>query len=162
MYPIIFKTGHALLLPLGRLLSPRHGRETGAEQPRTVTGAWPQTRHIHKLDSAEDRTRTQTMRVREQSVSACSPRKQSWPRPILVHAQATASTVRGQAAAANAKCPQTVHSREPSMSANWPWAKSARKHGLATKCPRRCIAVAILPPICFPVRIQTIPAHVLI
>ena len=54
MFLIMFKTGQALLLPPGRIWSPRHGRETGAEQPRNVTGSWPQTRPFHDCGLAAD------------------------------------------------------------------------------------------------------------
>ncbi len=162
MFLIIFKTGHALPLAGARLLRPRINRGEHAEYPREVSGSWPQTRQIRDLDSAVNRTRTQTVRVRELSVSAFSPRKQARPQTVRVLGNAAASTVRELAAATDSNCPQTVLCRELSTSANWSRAQSVREHGLTTNCPRRCIAVSIFPPINFPVRIQTIPAYDLV
>jgi len=162
VFLIMFKTGHALPLAGARLLRPRNNRGEHAELPRVVSGSWPRARQIRDLDSAGNGTRTQTVRVRELSVSAFSPRKQTRPRTGRVLGNAADSTVREPAAATATNCPQTVRSRELSTSANWSRAQSIREHGLATNCPRRCIAVTILPPIHFPVRIQPIPAYDLI
>ena len=159
MFLIMFKTGHALPLAGARLLRPRGSRVGHAEQPREVSDAWPQTRQIRDLDSAENRTRTQTVHVREQSLSAFSPRKQARPRTGRVLAHAAASTVREPAAATATNCPQTVRSRELSTSSNWSRAQSVRERGPAKNCPRHRISVSILPPINCPVRIQTIPTY---
>lgn len=162
MFVIMFKTGQALPLRERRTWCPRKSRGKRADYPRNISRSWTRHRPVRGLDSAGNRTRTGTFRVREQSVSAFSPRQQSCPRTIRVHAQATASIVREQAAAADMNCPQTVRSRELSTSANWSPTQSVRDRGLAKIYPRRCIAVSILPPINFPVHILIIPAHVLI
>ena len=162
MFLIMFKTGHALPLAGARLLRPRGNRGEHAERPREMSGSWPRARQIHDHDSAVNRTRSQTVRVREQSVSAFSPRKQARPRTSRVLGNAADSTVRESAAATGSIYPQTVRSRELSMSAIRSRAKSVREHGLTTNCPRRCIAVSIFPPINFPVRIQTIPGYDLV
>ena len=162
MFVIMFKTGHALPLVDTRLLRPRSSRGESGDCPREVCGSWPRTRQIRDLDSAGDRTRTQTFRVHELSVSAFSPRPQPRPRSIYVHALATPSIVPGQAAAMKADCPQTVRSLELSTTANWSRTQSVRERGLAKSCPRRCIAVSILPPVYFPIHVRNIPPHVLI
>ena len=159
MFLIMFKTGHALPLAGARLLRPRSSRGGHAENPHEVSGAWPRARQIRDLDSAENRTRTQTVRVRELSVSAFSPRKQTRPRTGHVLGNAAASTVREPAAATATHCPQTVRSRELSTSANWSRAQSVREPDPTTRCPRRCIAVSILPPINFMVHIRITPAY---
>jgi hypothetical protein len=141
----MFKTGHALPLAGARLLRPRSSRGEHAEHPREVSGSWPQTRQIRDLYPAGNKTRTQTVRVREQSMSTFSPRKQARPRTGRVLGNAAASIVRESAAATDSNCPQPVRSRELSTSANWSRAQSVREHGPATNCPRRCIAVSILP-----------------
>jgi hypothetical protein len=119
VFLITFKTGQALLLPGGRTWSPRHGRETGAEQPRNVTDSWPRTRNFHVSEPGQDRTQPRVSHVHDQSVIAFSPRHESHPRTIRVRAQATASIVREQAAAAVVNQPQTGRSRKQSSSANW-------------------------------------------
>jgi hypothetical protein len=162
VFLIMFKTGHALPLRQRRTWCPRMSRGGHAECPHKMGHSWTWHRPVHWLDSARNRTRTGTFRVREQSVSAFSPRQQSCPRTIHVHAQATASIVRERAAAADVNCPQTVHSHELSTSVNWLRTQSVRRHGLARNYPCRCIAVSILPPINFPVHVRIIPAHVLI
>jgi len=162
VFLIMFKTGHALPLAGARLLRPRSSRGERAEQPREVSGSWPRIRQIRDLDSAENRTRTQTVRVRELSVSAFSPRKQAHPRTSRVFGKATASRVLKSAAATAINCPQTVRSRELSTPTNWSRTQSVRERGPAKNCPHRRIAVSILQPINFPVRIQTIPAYDLV
>ncbi len=162
MFLIMFNTGHALPLAGARLLRPRGSRGEHAENPREVSGSWPRARKIRDLDSAGNKTRTQTVRVREQSMSAFSPRKQARPRTGRVHGNAADLAVRESAEATDSNCPQTVRSRELSTSPNWSRAQSVRKHGPATNCPRRCIAVSILPPIIFPVHIRITPAYDLV
>ena len=162
MLVIMFKTGHALPLVGTRFLRPQSSRGESAECPRKVCGSWPRARQIRDHDSAENKTRIQTARVREQSVSAFSPRKKARPRTGRVLGNAADSAVRESAAATDSNCPQTVRSRELSTSPNWSRAQSVRAHGPATNCPRRCIAVSILPPIIFPVHIRITPAYDLV
>ena len=114
----MFKIGHALPLAGARLLRPRMSRGESAEHPRKVSGAWPRARQIRDLDSAGNRSQTQTDHVREQSMSAFSPRKQARPQTVRVLGSATASPVREPAAATATNCPQTVRSRELSTSAD--------------------------------------------
>jgi hypothetical protein len=159
VFLIMFKTGHALPLAGARLLRPRGSRGEHTEYPREVSGLWPRARQIRDHDSAVNRTRTQTVRVREQSMSAFSPRKQARPRIGRVLGNGAASTVLEPAAATDSNCPQPVRRRELSTSPNWSRAQSVREDGPATNCPRRCIAVSISPPISFPVRVQNIPAY---
>ena len=162
MFLIMFKTGHALPLAGARLLRPRGSRGEHAEHPREMSDSWPRARQIRDHDSAENKTRTQTVRVREQSVSAFSPRKQARPRIGSVLGNAADSAVRESAAATNSSCPQIVRSRELSTSPNWSRTHSVRECGPAKNCPHQRIAVSILPPINFPVRIQLIPAYDLV
>lgn len=162
MFLIMFKTGHALPLAGARLLSPRGSRGGHAKQSRKMSGSWPRARQIRDPDSVENRTRTQTVRVRELSVSAFSPRKQTRPRTGHVLGNAAASTVREPAAATATHCPQTARSRELSASANWSLTKSVRKHGAASNCPHHRIAVSILAPINFTVHIRITPAYDLV
>ena len=159
MFLIMFKTGHALPLAGARLLRPRSSRGEHAEHPRKVSSVWPQTRQIRDRNSVGERTCPRTVHIREQSVSAFSPRKQARPQTVRVLGNATASPIRKSAAATDTNCPQTVRSRELSTSANWSRAQSVRERGPAKNCPNHRIAVSILPPINFPVRIQTIPAY---
>lgn len=162
MFLIMFKTGHALPLAGARLLRPQGSRGGHAEHPREVSGSWPRARQIRDLDSAGNRARTKTVRVHELSVSAFSPRKQTRPRTGRVLGNAADSTVREPAAATATNCPQTVRCRDLSTSPNWSRAQSVRERGPATNCPRRCIAVSILPPIIFPVHIRITPAYDLV
>ena len=161
MLLIMFKIGHALPLAGARLLRPRMSRGEHAKLPREVCNAWPQTRQIRDRDPVENRTRTQSVRVREQSVSTFSSRKQASPRTVRVLGNAAALIVREPEAATDSHCPQTVRSRELSTSPNSQNARTVREHGLVRN-PRRCIAVSTLPPIDFPVRIQINPAYGLV
>ena len=158
----MFKTGHALPLRKRRTWCPRISRGGHAEYPRKINRSWTWHWAVHGFDSAGDRTRTGTFRVREQSAFAFGPRQQSWPRTIHVHAQATDSIVRHQATVADENCPQTVRSREQSTSPNWPRTRFVRDRGPAKNRLHRCIAVSILPSVNFPVHVRIIPAYVLI
>jgi len=162
VFLIMFKTGHALPLAGARLLRPRSSRGGHAEHPREVSDSWPRARQIRDRDSVGERPCPRTVHVLELSMSAFSPRKQARPRTGRVLGNAADSTVRESAAATDSIYPQTVRSRELSTSANRSRAQSVREHGPATNCPRRCIAVSILPPIIFPVHIRITPAYDLV
>lgn len=155
----MFKTGHALLLPGGRFLSPRNGREAGAEHSRKVAGSWPQTRHIHENKLVQDRTQPRIGHVRKQSVTALTPRQQSRSQTVRVRAQATASIVREQAAAADLNCPQTVRSRGQYTFANWSRTQFVRSRRPAMYYARRRIALSTWASANFPVFIQIIPPY---
>lgn len=159
MFPIMFKSGQALLLPGGRSSRPRHGREAGAEQPRNVTRSWPQTRHFHDIEPVQDRTQPRVSHVHDQSLIPFSPRHESRPRTVRVRAQATASFVREQAAAAVVNRPQIGRSREKSSSTNWSQTRFVRDRGPAKTDPRRRIAVTAWASANFPVFIQIISPY---
>ena len=159
MFPIMFKSGQALLLPGGRSWSPRHGRETGAEQSRNVTGSWPQTRLFHESEPGQDRTQPRIGHVRDKSVIPFNPCRESHPRTVRVRAQATASIVRKQAGAADVNRPQTIRSLKQSSPANWPRTQFVHDRGPAKTDPRRRIAVSSWASANFPVFIQTISPY---
>jgi hypothetical protein len=162
VFLIMFKTGHALPLRKRRTWCPRMSRGGHPEYPRKINRSWTWHWPVHGLDSAGDRTRTRTFRVREQAAFAFSPHQQPWPRTIHVRAQAKFSIVRHQATVADQNCPQTIRSREQSTSPNWPGTRFVRDRGPAKNRLHRCIAVSILPSVNFPVHVRIIPAHVLI
>jgi hypothetical protein len=162
VFLITFNAVQALPLRKRRTWCPRMNRGRNAEYPRKINRSWTWHWPVHGLDPAGDRTRTGTFRVREQTANAFSPQQQSWPRTIHVHGQATASIVRHQATVAVENCPQTVRSREQSMSPNWSRTRFVRDGGPAKNRLHRCIAVSILPSINFPVHVRIIPAYVLI
>ena len=159
VFLIMFRTGHALLLPGGRFLSPRHGCEVGAKQSRKVTGLWPQTRHSQDNKLVQDRAQPRVSHVREQSETACNPRHRSYPRTIRVLAQASASIGREEAMAAVGNRPQTIRSFKQSSPANWPRTQFVRDRGPAKTDPRRRIAVSSWAFANFPVFFQTISPY---
>ena len=156
MFLIMFNTGQALPPRERRTWCPRMSRGGHAGFPRNIKRSWTWHWPVHGLDSAGDRTRTGTFRVREQSASAFSPRQQSWPRTIHVHAQATASIVREQATATGVDCPQKVRNREQSTFVNWSRTQFVRDRGPATIDPRPRIVVSAWVTANFPVFIQII------
>ena len=162
MFLIMFKTGHALPLAGARLLRPRSNRGEHAEYPRELSGSWPRARQIRDRNSVGEWTCPRTVHVHGQSVSAFSPRKQAQTQTVRVPGKAAASIVRAPAAVTDLNCPQTVRSRELSTSANLQRPRAVHEMRLAKNYPRYCIAVAILPQISFPVRIQINPAYVLV
>lgn len=160
MYPIMFKTRHALLLPRGRFLSPRNGRDEGAEQPRNEMDSWPQTRQFREREQARRRTRAKTVHVHEQSATALNPRQRVGQQTVRIRVIASASTVRKQASAQSTRYPQAVRSLELSVPMNSPQTGIALTFQQAANCPRRRIVVVIAPDVSFPVRIINIPFYV--
>jgi len=157
---IMFKTRHALLLPGGRFLSPRNGRDEGAKQPRNKMDSWPQTRRFREREQARYRTRTEFVHVREQSVAAFNPRQQARQQTVRIHEPATALIVRQQASARSTRYPQTVCRLGQSASGISPLTTIGRKPRQTKNGPGRHIIVSMFTPISFPVHIRQIPAHV--
>ena len=141
----MFNTGQALPLRERRTWCPRMRRGGHAEYPRKINRSWTWYWPVYGLDSARDRTQTRTFHVRKQSASAFSPRQKSWPRTIHVHAQAMALIVREHATATDVDCPQTVRSRDQSVSANWSRTRLVRDRGPAKNYPRLYIAESFQP-----------------
>jgi hypothetical protein len=160
VFLIMFKTGQALPLRERRTWCPRMSRGGHAEFPCNISRSWTWHRPVHGLDSAGNRMRTGTFRVREQSATAFSPRQQSCPRIVHVHPQATASIVRERAAATDVNCPQTVRRRERSTSANWSQTQFVRDRGQVKNYPRRFIGMSEWALASFQVHIQTKPSYV--
>lgn len=93
VFLIMFKTGHALLLPGGRILRPRMRREADAGQPLDSRVSRPRQWLFRDLKSATVRAQPRTIRGREQSATAFRPRPQTRQRIVLSRELATASTV---------------------------------------------------------------------
>jgi hypothetical protein len=159
VFLIMFKTRHALPLPGGRFSCPRIGRCGGAERLRNMYRSWPQTRHGHGQELVKCRTRTQTGRVRKQSVSASCPRQQSRSQTVRIHELAMASIVHEHASAAVADCPQTVRSHELSAPANSPQTRIVHELQLARNCSRHGRVPSRSVPASFQVYIQIIPNY---
>lgn len=159
MFQIIFKSGHALPLPGGRFSCPRIGRGEGREGLRNMYRSWPRTRHSHRHDLAQCRTRTQTVHVREQSASASDPCQQSRSQTVREHGLATNSIIHERATVAVANFPQSGQSREQSMRANWSRTRFVRSRKPAMNHARHDIAVSAWASENFPVQIQTIPTY---
>lgn len=160
MLLIVFKPVQALLLSSLRFLRPRSSRGEGAEQPRNVSDSWPQARQFHERGQAQYRARAQTVRVHEQSESVFSPRQQARRQTVRIRELATASMIRKQAFARNARYPQTVRSLELSASTTSSMTGIAQEIRQTENYPRRSIAVSVSPPTGFPVHIQIMPAYV--
>ena len=160
MFLIAFKTRHALLLPGGRFLSPRYGREEGAEQPRNEIDLWPHALRFHIRELVQYRPQTETVRDCEKSVTAINPRQWAGQRTVRIRDHAMVSTRRDLALSAITNYPQTVRSLELSRQTNSPQTRIVLASQQATNSPVRRIEVAITPQVSFPVRFQFIPAYV--
>ncbi len=159
MFPIMFKTRHALPLPGGRFSWPRIGRGGGAERLRNMYRSWPQTRHGHGHDPVQCQPRTQYVRVRKQSASAFCPRQQSRSQTVRIHGQAMASIVHGLTTATVLDVPQPGQSCEPTKPANLPKSRFVRSRRPAMYYARRRIALSAWASANFPVQIQMIPIY---
>jgi len=161
----MFNRGHALPLDLTRLLRPRISRGRHAERPREISVPWPEPWHVHDRSPVGNSPRTRFIRVREQSMSAHSPRPQARSHTVRIRKRITVSTVRGQALAADTTCPETVRSLALSMSANSARPRIRRDPRLARNCPRRRILVSLSSPAHVPVRLRfnlSFPSYVLL
>ena len=156
MLRTMFSRGQALPLGFTRFLRPRMSRGEYARQPRNIARSWPRTRQIREHAQSTNKAQAQPIRVREQFLSALSPRPQARSHTVRIRKRITVSTVRGQALAADIHCPQTVRSLAPSMSANSSRPSIRRDPRLARNCPRRRMLVSILWPARFPVRLRFI------
>ena len=165
MLRTVFNRGQALPLGFTRFLRPRSSRGEAANQPRDMNRPRPQTRQIREREPAEGSPQSRLIHVREQSMSAPSPRPQARSQTVRIRERITVSTVRGQARAAATNCPQTVRSLALPMSANSSRTRIRRDPGLAGNCPRRRILVSLSWPAHFPVRLRFIlsfPSYVLL
>ena len=158
----MFKTGQALPLVLTRFLRPRISRGEYSQWPRDIDRSWPRTRQIRDQEQSQNTMQTHTIRVREQSMSALSPRPQSRSQTGSIRERIAVSTVREQALTADTHCPRTVHSPGLATSANSSRSGILRDPRLARNCPRRRILVSMQSPARFQVRIRIIPSYVLI
>ena len=162
MFLIMFRTGHALLLPGGRFLSPRSGRGESARQPRNIGDSWSQTRPFHEHEQAQCRTWTRIIRVREQSKYMFCPHPRARQGTGRIRALSTAFTRHSQELAAYIQCPQTVRRHEWSTPISLPQTNIGLVFQQATNRPRHRISVSIFPPTSFPVHIHSIPIYVLL
>lgn len=158
----MINTGQALPLVFTRFLCPRISRGEDLKSPRDSDRSWPRPRQSRELEQSLITTQTQTIRVREQSMSALSPCPRARLQTVRIRERIKASTVRKHALDADTACPRTIHSPELSASANSSRTRTHRKPGLAKNCPRQCMVVSMWLPTYFPVRIRMIPPYVLI
>ena len=156
MFPIMFKTGHALLLPGGRFPCPRSGGVESAEWSRERAGSWPQTRHGSGRELTQTRAQSRVGNFREQSVIAFHSRPQSWQETVRSRDSKTMLPVRDQALALGAQCPQLVRVRVMATVKRQHFLAALQAPRLAARWPYCRITAFTLPPTNFPVRIQTI------
>ena len=121
MFLIMFKTGHALLLPGGRFLSPRSGRGLDAECPRHRPACWPWPCPVR------DRVQSETS-----------------PQPRLDRNQSVSVVVSGPRMSAASPCPRTIRVQSASAPGS-PWLRvnrpsilwlAARRQGKTPPLPR--------------------------
>ena len=156
MFLIMFKTGHALLLPGGRFPCPRSGGVENAEWSRDRAGSWPQTRHSRVLDSDVNWPRPHTMRACGQSMSPFNPRQQACQRMFRDLDKSLSLSVREQAFASDANYSSPVRVRELFMSANVSHSRNVQAPLTAAQGLHRRIFVFALLSVNFPFHIQTI------
>src|SRR5947207_10244864 len=142
----MFNIGQALPLDLTRIPRPRISRGEDLTRSRDIDRSWPRRRQIREHEQSENRTQSQTIRLRELSMSALSPRPQARSQIVRVREHVVISTVRDQALAADTNCPQTVRSLDLSTSANSSRTRILRDPPLAMNCPRCGILDSISSP----------------
>jgi hypothetical protein len=156
VFLIIFKTGHALLLPRGRFLSPRSGRGLAAECPRHRPANWPRPCPVRDGVQSENSPHPRPDRVRVQSVTISWPCPHPRPQPVHVRVGVRAANVRTKPVSVNSPCPRPVRSRAQSMTVSSPCSCPVRDRVESGKCPGHgCIASALRT-----IHLQTLSAHV--
>jgi len=156
VFLIVFKRGHALLLPRGRFLSPRSGRGLDAECPRNSPASQPCPWPVRDRVQSETSPHPLQGRGRGQSVIVSWPCPQPRPQSVPVRVLVQAEAVRDQSMSANYPCPRPVRSRAQSMTVSSPWSWTVRNRVESAKRPRHGYIAATLCPI----HIQTLSAHV--
>lgn len=159
MFLIMFNTGHALLLPGGRILRPRSVRINGAEMPRNVIRPWPQTRSVRGFEQVEFRSWDRTFHIHGQSTTASIPRQQARQQTGNARMIAMASTRHDREDSADAFSPPTVRSLRQSTNATSSLTRPVRVRGQATNFPCRRIAVSTFAALGFPVPIRIISLY---
>ena len=157
-----FRTGQALPLVFTRFLRPCTRRGEYTKRPLDIPRRWSETRQIRELKQSTIGMRTQSIRVRERSMSVFSPKPQAWSQPARVREWITVSSVRRQAVTKDTACPQTRHNLELSASPNPAWTRTFREPRVAKNCPCRRILVSISSLTRFPARIPITPYYALI
>lgn len=120
MFPIMFKTGQALLLRQRRFLRPRSGRGLDAECPRHSPASRPWRCPVRDRVQSENSPQPRHDRVRVQSVTVVSPRPQPRPQSVHVRDRGRAANIRVQPLSVNNPCPCPGRSRAQSMTASSP------------------------------------------
>ena len=100
VFLIMFKTGHALLLPGGRFLSPRSGRGLDAECPRHRPACWPWPCPVRDRVQSETSPHPCHARGRVQSGTVSWPCPQPRPQSVPVRVPVRAEAVRDQSTSA--------------------------------------------------------------
>lgn len=159
VFPIVFKTRHALLLPGGRILRPPCGRNQGAERARCISDSWPQTRLGHERDLIQVRTQSRVVRVRDQSAPAAIPRQRAGLQSVQNHDSKTVSTGSGQALALDARRPNTVRVRGLATNMNLVCLGTFPTRQRAMNYPRSRIVAEFVPAVSFLLHIQMIPSY---
>ena len=159
MFPIMFKTRHALLLPGGRILRPPCGRNQGAEQARCITNSWPQTRLGRERELIQVRKQSRVVRVREQSAHAGIPRQRAGLQSVRNHDSKTDSTGSDQALALDARRPKTVRVRGLATNRSLDCLGTVPARQRAMDCPRSRIVPDFAPAVSFSLHIQMIPSY---
>ena len=160
MLRTMFNRGHALPLDLTRFLRPRISRGRHAERPREISVPWPEPWHVHDRSPVGNSPRTRFIRVREQSMSALSPRPQARSQTVRIRERITVSTVRGQALAADTNCPQTARTLELSTASLLPRLQPLDDLTLASERPGRRLPVSAARAMKVSIPTRIIPAHV--
>ena len=144
VFLIMFKTGHALLLPGGRFLSPRSGRGLDAECPRHSPASRPWPCPVRDRVQSETSPHPCHARGRVQSVTVSWPCPHPRPQSVHVRDRVRAANVRVQPVSVNNPHPRPVRSGAQSMTVSSPCSWTVRDRAESVKCPGHgCIASAL-------------------
>lgn len=162
MFFIVFNTGHACPLVFTRFLRPRIRRGASDKQPGDMNRQRPQTRQIRSRKQHMQRAQARPVRIREQSPSAFSPRKQARRRSVRVYGHTEALTRRKLAWVVGESSPKPDRDVEASGFMAMPRPNTGREFWPTSKRNDRNIAVFMFPPTCFPTPIRDVPPHAVI
>jgi hypothetical protein len=160
VFLIMFKTGHALLLPVGRMSSPRNSCALCAMCSRTSAVSCPQSRHGSDRKPALPLSHPRNIHVREQSPTTFGPRQQKRSETIRSCGSTTTALAKGHFKNVNLDCPRPVRVLEMAAASTLEWPGTMHGQRPALNDSHLRIVPAYSADVCFPVQIKTVPAYV--
>lgn len=159
MFLNVFKTGQALLLPGGRILRPRGGRNIGAKESRNEVHYWPQTRSVPGFGQAKSSVLNRTVHDLVQSATASNLSPQAQHRTGCDQKVASAQARFGQGNLTERLHPQAVRKVGPSRVTTLSSTEIVPKPGQGECRQSHRIGLSAFKFTEFPVQVRIVPIY---